>query len=50
MLWVVTPKRASGIGAHLLQMMEDYAVIQEIFHSHLQTTESQAREFYEEHG
>jgi len=49
MLWVESSGRNGGIGSRLLHMVEEYEISQGIFHSHLETMQFQAREFYKDH-
>lgn len=49
-LWVDDDHRLHGLGAQLLNAIEQYAYAQGIYHSYLMTTSFQARPFYEKRG
>ena len=49
-LWVDAERRTQGIGSQLLQRIEHAAVSKGFYGSHLETTDFQALEFYQENG
>lgn len=49
-LWVCEAQRGQGVGSALLRRLEEQAVTRGFHHSHLETTDFQALEFYLKNG
>jgi len=49
-LWVEEALRGTGLGSRLLFSAEEFALKHEFFNSRLETTDFQAKGFYERHG